>query len=39
MSGMVEDGQGDQGGWRGMREADGGGQKGPDSRDVIQRQN
>ena len=39
MFGMDEDGQGVQGGWREVRDGNGGGEKGPDSRYRVRRQN
>lgn len=37
--GMAEDEQGVQGGWRKVRDGNGGGEKGPDSRYGVRRQN
>lgn len=39
MFGMAEDEQGVQRGWREVREGNGGGKKGPDSRYGVRRQN
>lgn len=39
VSGMIGGGHGEQGGWQGMREGHGGGQKWPDSGYVIGRPN